>query len=329
MQHPIPSHFGEKRYFSLNEYCKQTFGDKVYRLSLNGGMTCPNRDGTLGYGGCIFCSEGGAGDFAASYDVSISAQIVEAKTRIQQKTNCKKFIAYFQAFTNTYAPLAHLRRIYTEALMESEVVALSIGTRCDCLSEEVLDLLEELAHTEFPISGNGTELPVSKHTKPIWIELGLQTIHNPTHAKLNTHTKVEIFDKAVTNLHSRNIPVIAHIILGLPGETKEMMLETVSHVAALPVSGIKLQLLHILKETKLACEFKAEPFPLFELEEYCDFIIDCLELLPPDMVIHRLTGDGSRKLLIAPLWSTDKKRVLNTINKRLNERDTHQGRLFF
>lgn len=307
----IPQHYGEKRYFSLNEYCKQTFGEKVYRLSLNGGMTCPNRDGKLSVGGCTFCSKGGSGDFAANYNVSISAQITEAKTRIQQKTDCHKFIAYFQAYTNTYAPISHLRRIFTEALSEPEVVALSIGTRCDCLSEEVLDLLEEL-----------------NQYKPIWVELGLQTIHNETHAKLNTHTTVELFDDAVTRLHARNIPVITHVILGLPGETKEMMKETVSHVASLPVAGIKLQLLHILRGTKLANEYAETPFLLFELEEYCDFVIDCLELLPCDMVVHRLTGDGPRKLLVAPLWSTDKKRVLNTIAKRLKERDTWQGKNF-
>lgn len=317
----IPFHSGEKRYYSLNEYCKQTFGDKVYRLSLNGGMTCPNRDGSLGYGGCTFCSEGGSGDFAASYDVSISAQIAEAKTRIQQKTDCNQFIAYFQAYTNTYAPISHLRRIYTEALEEPEVVALSIGTRCDCLSEEVLDLLEELRQSKWPVASGTAK-------KPVWVELGLQTIHSQTHDRLNTHTTVEFFDEAVTKLHARGIPVIAHVILGLPGETKEMMLETVSHVASLPVSGIKLQLLHILKGTKLAEEYEASPFPLFELKEYCDFVIDCLEILPKDMVIHRLTGDGPRKLLVAPIWSTDKKRVLNTINKRLKERNTWQGRRF-
>ena len=314
------------RFFSLNEYCKQTFGDKVYRLSLNGGMTCPNRDGSLSTGGCTFCSEGGSGDFAACYDVSIAAQIAEAKTRIQKKTDCNKFIAYFQAYTNTYAPINHLRRIYTEALKEPNVVALSIGTRCDCLSQEVLDLLEELSQTEFPVTNdNATIDAVVKQRKPIWIELGLQTIHNETHARLNTHTTVELFDEAVTNLHARNIPVIVHVILGLPNESKEMMLETVSHVASRHVAGIKLQLLHILKGTKLAFEYENQPFSLFELEEYCDFVIDCLEILPPDMVIHRLTGDGPRNLLIAPLWSTDKKRVLNTIHKRLKERNTGQG----
>lgn len=300
-----------RRFYSLNEYCKDMFGEKVYRLSLNGGCSCPNRDGKLSFGGCTFCSEGGSGDFAADYQVSISAQISQARERISQKTDCNKFIAYFQAYTNTYAPTSHLRRIFTEAIDTPEVVALSIGTRSDCLSDEVLDLLTELSQK-----------------KPVWIELGLQTIHNETHARLNTHTTVEMFDEAVAKLHARGIPVITHIILGLPGETRDMMLDTVKHVASLPVSGIKLQLLHILKRTTLSEEYLTDPFPVFDLEEYCDFVIDCMELLPPDMVVHRMTGDGPRKLLIAPLWSTDKKRVLNTIHKRFVERDTYQGRLF-
>lgn len=320
---PIPQHFGDKRYYSLNEYCKQTFGDKVYRLSLNAGCTCPNRDGTLSVGGCTFCSEGGSGDFAADYNISITTQITDAKTRIQKKTDCNKFIAYFQAYTNTYAPISHLRKIFIEALEQPEIVALSIGTRSDCLSDEVLNLLEELSNIDWNCLDNSG---ITQKTKPIWIELGLQTIHSSTHAALNTHTTVEMFDKAVAHLQARHIPIITHVILGLPGETTEMMKETVKHVASLPVSGIKLQLLHILKGTPLAIDYKNNPFALFELETYCDFVIDCLELLPPDMVIHRLTGDGPRKLLIAPLWSTDKKRVLNTIQKRLKERNTWQGK---
>ena len=324
----IPQHFGDKRYFSLNEYCKLAFGGKVYRLSLNAGCTCPNRDGSLSVGGCTFCSEGGSGDFAADYNVSIASQITEAKTRIQKKTDCNKFIAYFQAYTNTYAPVSHLRKIFTEALEQPEIVGLSIGTRSDCLPEEVLNLLEELSNLNWNIYSGSDDTSIHLQKKPIWIELGLQTIHNTTHARLNTHTSVETFDYAVSHLNTRSILVIAHVILGLPGETKEMMLETIKHIASLPISGVKLQLLHILKRTKLGLEYEDEPFPLFELEEYCDFIIDCLELLPPNMVVHRLTGDGPRKLLIAPLWSTDKKRVLNTIQKRLKERDTWQGKLF-
>lgn len=313
----------DKRYYSLNQYCQDTFGEKIYRLSLNGGMTCPNRDGSLGVGGCIFCSEGGSGDFATNYETSISSQIESAKERIRRKTSCKKFIAYFQAYTNTYAPISHLRRIFTEAMNHPDVVALSIGTRCDCLPDEVLDLLEEL-----------------NHMKPVWVELGLQTIHHTTHARLNTHTTVEQYDKAASALYSRGISVITHVILGLPGETKEMIMETVRHIVDLSSChqkinnsisvhfGIKLQLLHVLKGTVLGKQYEEHPFPLFELEDYCDLIADCLEILPSEMVIHRLTGDGPRKLLIAPLWSTDKKRVLNTIQKRLMERDTWQGKFF-
>ena len=300
-----------KPYYSLNTYCKELFGEKVYRLSLNGGMTCPNRDGTYGYGGCAFCSEGGSGDFAANYQVSIRAQLTEAKQRIRQKTDCNKFIAYFQAYTNTYAPILHLRRIFTEAIQEPDVVALSIGTRSDCLGDDVLDLLEEL-----------------NQIKPIWVELGLQSIHNQTLNLMNTQTSVEQFDEAVQKLNARKIPVITHVILGLPFESREMMLETIRHISAMPISGVKLQLLHVLKSTALAKLYKQSPFPTFELDEYCDFVIDCLELLPKTMVIHRLTGDGPRNLLIAPMWSTDKKRVLNTIHKKLKERKTYQGRLF-
>ena len=241
--------WGEKPYHSLDYELKQRFGEKIYKLTLNGGMSCPNRDGKISYGGCIFCSEGGSGEFASSAKLSIPEQIRDAKKRLSGKRPVNQYIAYFQAYTNTYAPISHLRRIYTEALNEPDVVALSIGTRCDCLNDEVLNLLEELAHI-----------------KPIWIELGLQTIHNQTHARLNTLTTVELFDEAVDKLHARNIPVITHVILGLPGETKEMMLETISHIASLPVSGIKLQLLHILKGTKLAFEYETEPFPVFELE---------------------------------------------------------------
>ena len=307
----IPAHYGDKRYYSLNEYCKQTFGDKIYRLSLNAGCSCPNRDGSLSYGGCAFCSEGGSGDFASSYNVSVTTQIEEAKLRIQKKTDCNKFIAYFQAYTNTYGPIEHLRQVFTEAISSDEIVALSIGTRSDCLSTEVLDLLEELSQK-----------------KPVWVELGLQTIHNATLKRMNTHTTVEQFDSAVMTLHERGISVITHVILGLPGETRDMMLDTIRHVASLPVSGIKLQLLHVLKNTQLAAMYEKEPFTIFDLEEYCNFVIDCIELLPPDMVVHRLTGDGPRALLIAPLWSTDKKRVLNTIQKRFAERHTWQGKSY-
>ena len=274
--------WGDKRYHSLDYELKQTFGEKVYRLSLNGGMTCPNRDGTLGNHGCIFCSAGGSGDFAAAPDLSVHAQILSAKKRIQAKTGCKKFIAYFQAYTNTYAPVEYLRRIFTEAIEEPDVAALSIATRCDCLPPDVLDLLDEL-----------------NRRKPVWIELGLQTIHDKTLHAIRSGFTLSQFEQAVSDLHKRNIPVITHLILGLPGETKEDMLSSVRYVGSLP---------------------------LFTLEEYCDLIADCIALLPPEIVIHRLTGDGPRNLLLAPLWSTDKKRVLNTIQKCLRERDLWQGK---
>ena len=303
--------WGDKRYYSLDYYLKQTFGEKVYRLSLNGGMTCPNRDGTLGDRGCIFCSAGGSGDFAASAG-SITDQIAQAKERILAKTNCNKFIAYFQAFTNTYAPVLTLRQLFYEAIRQPEIVALSIATRCDCLSPEILDLLEEL-----------------NQIKPVWIELGLQTIHEETLTFIRSGFTLHQYEKAVYALHEKGISVITHLILGLPGETKDAMRASVSYVASLPVDGIKLQLLHVLKGTDLGTLYQKEPFPLFTLEEYCSFVAECISLLPPDMVVHRLTGDGPRNLLLAPLWSTDKKRVLNTIQKQLKEADLWQGKYFF
>lgn len=303
--------WGDKRYYSLDYYLKQTFGEKVYRLSLNGGMTCPNRDGTLGDRGCIFCSAGGSGDFAASAG-SITDQIAQAKMRILAKTSCNKFIAYFQAFTNTYAPVSKLRQLFYEAIQQPEIVALSIATRCDCLSPEILDLLEEL-----------------NQIKPVWIELGLQTIHEETLTFIRSGFTLHQYEKAVYALHERGISVITHLILGLPGETKDAMRASVSYVASLPVDGIKLQLLHVLKGTDLGTLYQKEPFPLFTLEEYCSFVAECISLLPPDMVVHRLTGDGPRNLLLAPLWSTDKKRVLNTIQKQLKEADLWQGKYFF
>ena len=298
-------------YYSLNDYLKQTFGEKVYRLSLNGGMTCPNRDGTLDSRGCIFCSAGGSGDFAASPSLSVTEQIEQAKERIQKKSNCKKFIAYFQAYTNTYAPVPYLKKLFTEAINHPDIVAISIGTRCDCLDDDVLELLCEL-----------------NQIKPVWVELGLQSIHNETHTRIRSGFTYEQYLHAVTSLKEKHITVITHLILGLPGETKEMMLASVDAVAALPCDGIKLQLLHVLKNTDLASLYESDPFPVFSLEDYCDFIVTCVEHLPPRMVVHRLTGDGPRSLLIAPLWSTDKKRVLNTIQKRFRERDTWQGKLY-
>lgn len=301
----------DARYYSLNTYLRQTFGEKVYRLSLNGGMTCPNRDGSIDTRGCIFCSAGGSGDFAASPQQSVTEQIAQAKLLLLEKTNCRKYIAYFQAYTNTYAPVGVLRVLYTEALAQPDIVALSIATRCDCLPPEVLDLLAEL-----------------NTIKPVWVELGLQTIHEHTLHLIRSGFSLAQYEQAVSALHARGIKVITHLILGLPGETTEDMRASVRYLAAHPVFGVKLQLLHVLEGTDLGTHYKTNPFPLFTLEEYCDLIADCLALLPPEMVIHRLTGDGPRRLLLAPLWSTDKKRVLNTINRQLVQRDLWQGKYY-
>lgn len=307
----FPDFWNGKRYYSLDAYLKHTYGEKMYKLSLNGGMTCPNRDGTLGTRGCIFCSEGGSGDFAASSSLTVSAQLTEARERIAGKTSCTHYIAYFQAFTNTYAPVSYLRRIFMEAIENPDVAILSIATRPDCLSDEVLDLLLEL-----------------NQIKPVWIELGLQTIHPETLAFIRSGFALSDFDHAVTELHKRGIKVIVHLILGLPGETKEMMRASVSYVAALPVFGMKLQLLHILKGTDLHTYYESHPFDTFTLDDYCDFVTECVALLPPDIVIHRLTGDGPKKLLAAPLWSADKKRVLNQLQRTFREKDIWQGKYY-
>ena len=299
-----------KRYNSIDYYLKKTFGEKVYRLSLHGGMTCPNRDGRLGSRGCIFCSPAGSGDFAQNASIPIPQQLEAAKAQIRAKRNCQKFIAYFQAFTNTYAPTAYLRRIFTEAICDSEVAVLSIATRPDCLPEDVLTLLEEL-----------------NQSKPVWVELGLQTIHPQTRRFIRSGFSLACFQDAMDRLAQRQIPVIAHVILGLPGETHQQMLETVSYVGRLKAFGIKLQLLHILSGTDLGTFYQQQPFPLFSQESYCETIADCLEILPPDITIHRLTGDGPKDLLIAPLWSRAKRNVLNQIHQTLKSRDTWQGKL--
>lgn len=302
--------WNDKRYYSIDYYLKQTFGEKVYRLSLNGGMTCPNRDGTLGSHGCIFCSAAGSGDFAQK-NLPIPEQLAAAKSQIQEKRNCRKFIAYFQAYTNTYAPVDDLRGLFLDAIDDPDVVILSIATRPDCLSGEILDLLAEL-----------------NQRKPVWIELGLQTIHPSTHRFIRSGFTLDCFHEAVTRLSRLGIPVIVHVILGLPGESRQQMLETVSHVGRLPVFGIKLQLLHVLSDTDLGRLYQQRPFPLFTQEEYCEMICDCLEILPETITIHRLTGDGPKELLIAPLWSSAKRSVLNQIQKTLKNRDTWQGKFF-
>ena len=301
----------DSRFRSLNDDLRERFGEKLYKLTLNGGCTCPNRDGTLGTRGCIFCSEGGSGEFAASPQLSIQEQIEDGKRRLAGKRPVKKYIAYFQAYTNTYAPVEHLRRVFTEAISCPEIAVLSIATRPDCLGEEVLELLEEL-----------------NRRKPVWVELGLQPIHEKTASFIRRGYPLPVFDRAVKELEARGIEIIVHTILGLPGETADMMLDTVRYVNSTPAAGIKLQLLHILKHTDLADYYQHTGFHILTMNEYVDLVIRCLEVCRPDLVIHRLTGDGPKDLLIAPEWSQAKRQVLNTIQKELKRRNTFQGRLY-
>lgn len=343
--------FGGDRYYTLNHYLRQRFGRKTYKLALDGGMTCPNRDGTAGYGGCIFCSGGGSGEFAAPRQETggVTAQIEQARKRIQDKTDADLFIAYFQSYTNTYADVEYLRRIFTEAIMHPQVAVLSIATRPDCLPDDVLALLTEL-----------------NRIKPVWVELGLQTIHEKTARYIRRGYGLLCYENAVKRLNQAGIEVITHVILGLPGETREDMLETVRYLSqnpsascrkacqdfcqnadrnfrqnagqgipaagAVPFSyrtqGIKLQLLHVLKGTDLAAEYRKGAFSVLSMDEYLDILFSCIEILPPDMVVHRITGDGPKDLLIAPEWSANKKLVLNTIRREMKQRDVRQGKYY-
>lgn len=305
----------QKRYHSLDYELKKIYGRKIYKLSLNAGLTCPNRDGTLGSHGCIFCSGGGSGDFAASPDKSITLQIEEAKHLVKAKITSPgdaKYIAYFQAYTNTYAPVSYLRKIFMEAISHPDIVILSIATRPDCLGDEILALLREL-----------------NQMKPVWIELGLQTIHEQTADFIRRGYPLSVFEEKVYQLHKLNITVIVHTILGLPTETKHDMLMTMKYISDLPIKGIKLQLLHILKDTDLGTLYEQGKFTkILSLEDYITILIDCLELLPEEMVIHRITGDGPKINLLAPLWSRNKKMVLNSINSRMKQLDSYQGKKF-
>lgn len=301
--------WNDKRYHSLDYHLKKIYGEKVYRISLNGNMTCPNRDGTLGTRGCIFCSAGGSGDFAESPHISVTEQIERGKQRLAGKTSCRKFIAYFQAYTNTYAPVEYLRSIFTEAILHPDIVILSIATRPDCIDDEILDLLSEL-----------------NEIKPVWVEFGLQTIHPDTARLIRREFTLSCYEESVTALKARNIKVISHIILGLPGETNDQMLETVKYISHSCIDGVKLQLLHVLKDTDLETLYQTDPFPVLSFDAYCNLIGQCISLLPESMVIHRITGDGPRKLLLAPLWSLDKKNVLNSIQKTLRTEDLWQGK---
>lgn len=295
-------------YHSLNAYLKDKFKTKVYKLALSSGLSCPNRDGTLSSEGCIFCSNGGSGEFAADGSLSITEQIESAKAKVSKKIKDGKYIAYFQSFTNTYGDVSYLRKIFTEAIMHPDIVALSIGTRPDCLPEDVLKLLDSL-----------------NQIKPVWIELGLQTTNEETAKYINRGYSLEVFHNAVESLHKLNIDVIVHLIIGLPGETKEDILNSVKYVSSQNIAGIKLQLLHVLKNTPLEKEYLLNKFDVLSLEEYVNIIAECISHIPENIVIHRITGDGPKAILIAPLWSADKKKVLNYMNRRFDELNLVQG----
>ncbi|MCH4036069.1 MAG: TIGR01212 family radical SAM protein [Lachnospiraceae bacterium] len=293
----------------LSDYLKRIYGTKVYKLSLSSGCTCPNRDGTLSFGGCTFCSEGGSGDFAAPF-LPIQEQIALAKEKVARKLprgispEDQKYIAYFQSFTNTYGDTRRLFSLYQEAISLPEIVILSVGTRPDCIDGEKLAMLREL-----------------NQIKPVWVELGLQTANDETAARCNRGYPRSVFEKTYEALRAAGIPVIVHLIFGLPGETRQDMLSSVRYLAGLnpPPDGVKLQLLHVLRGTALGDAYQKTPFPTLSLEEYTDLIVESLRILPDSCVIHRITGDGPKRLLLAPLWSADKKRVLNHLHRALLE----------
>ena len=295
-------------YISLSDYLKNKYGTKVYKLSLESGCTCPNRDGSISYGGCIFCSEGGSGDFAASANMDLAEQIKAARALVDAKISEKipmeerKYIAYFQSFTNTYGNQDRLMKLFEEVLSYPEIVGLSIGTRPDCLSDEMIDFLSQL-----------------NKNKAVWVELGLQTIHEATATLINRGYELPVFEDAYKRLTDAGLKVVVHVILGLPGESDDDILETVKYLSELTPTlfGIKLQLLHVLKGTKLAKMYEQKPFRIYELDEYLEVVGKCLQVLPKETVIHRLTGDGPKKLLIAPLWSGNKKLVMNSMTKYL------------
>lgn len=287
-------------YRTLNEHYRKKFGCKVYKLSLDAGMTCPNRDGTLEHRGCIFCSAYGGGEFAEA-GISIPEQLNNAKRRVERKNKDGKYIAYFQSFTNTYAPVDHLRRLFTAAMAPEDIVGLAIGTRPDCLGDDVVALLAEL-----------------NQIKPISVELGLQTIHEPTVQYIRRGYPTDVFDDAVKRLKQAGLEVVTHIILGLPGEDEAMAAQTTAHAVVAGTDGVKFHLLHVLKNTDLAQDYLAGKFRCLELEEYAQWLKACLAQLPPHVVVHRITGDGAKRDLIAPAWTADKKRVLNYLSRALN-----------
>ena len=296
------------RYYSYSEYLKNKFGQKLYKLSLSIAKTCPNRDGTCGRGGCIFCSAQGSGDFAASIEKSLSQQIEDAKKRVENKYKGSKYVAYFQSFTSTHIPPKTLREHLLYVANLPEIAAISVATRADCLGDEILEVLSEVTQI-----------------KPLTVELGLQTMHDKTAELINRCCPLSEYEKAVDNLKKIGAEVVIHVILGLPFETPEMMLETVRYVSDLKADGIKLQLLHVIRGTRLCDMYENGEFEVLSKEKYFEILGMCISILPPQMVIHRLTGDGDKKTLVAPHWSADKKRVMNDLTAYLNQNDINQG----
>lgn len=298
-----------KPYHSLDYMLRERFGEKVYKVTLNGGMSCPNRDGKIGHRGCIFCSEGGSGDFAADVSLSVTEQINSQIAILSAKRPIHRYIAYFQAYTNTYAPVEYLQKIFTEAISHPKVIALSIGTRPDCLDDKVIALLSEL-----------------NRMKPVWLELGLQTIHEDTARYIRRGYSLSCFEDALSRLRAAGLEVIVHTILGLPGETHDDILETIKYLNATDIQGIKLQLLHVLSGTDLAADYQVGKFEVLGRDAYIDLVIDCLEHLRPSIIIHRVTGDGPKELLIAPQWASRKREVLNLLHHRMKEMGSFQGK---
>ena len=315
MKKSHPDFWLGKPYYSLDAYCKHTFQHKCYKIALDAHMTCPNRDGTLGSRGCIFCSAGGSGDFAVSTSgKSIDRQITEGLSLFHDKKVGNHLIAYFQAYTNTYAPVEYLEQIYSQALNHPDICGISIATRPDCLPEEVLALLTSLKE-RYP-------------QKFIWVELGLQSMHEKTAALIRRGYDLDCFADSFQKLSQRSIPSIVHVILGLPGETPEDMYATIRYLNSCRPFGVKLQLLHVLEGTDLAALYKADTFETLSKDAYLDILIHCLELLHPETVIHRVTGDGPKDLTLAPLWSLHKRDVLNSLHTLMRSRGNFQGRLY-
>lgn len=301
--------WGDKPYYSLNYYLRELYGEKIYKIAIDGGFTCPNRDGKIGTKGCIFCSEGGSGDFASSASLSIYDQIEQGKKRLSSKITGNKYIAYFQAYTNTYAPINRLKALFREAISHPDIIGLSVATRSDCLDNEVIKLLATI-----------------NKNKKVWVELGLQSIHTSSASFIRRGYELDCFDSAVTRLTEAGLDVVVHLILGLPNETEEDVFQSVKYICDKNISGIKLQLLHVLKNTDLADYYYEQGFKILSMDEYIDLLISCIEIIPPEIVIHRITGDGPKNLLIEPLWSGNKKVVLNNILKEFKNKNTWQGK---